>query len=83
MKMSKENYNLILTTFSENLDVIKKHMEWLIKMDCYNNLNVRLGFDSYHGLLTLDQRRHIRESDNLKDRHLETGILKALKQLGF
>ena len=81
--MSKESYNLILTTYSENLEVIIRHKEWLLKMDVYNNLNVRLGFDAYYSLLTWDQRNHIVKSDNLKDRHLETGILKALKQLGI
>ena len=83
MKMSKESYDLILTTFSDNLEVIIRHKEWLLKMDVYNNLNVRLGFDVYYALLTWDQRNHIAKSDNLKDRHLQTGILKALKQLGI
>ena len=83
MKMSKESYNLILTTFSDNLEVIIRHKEWLLKMDVYNNLNVRLGFDAYYGLLTWDQRNHIVKSDDLKDKHLQTGILKALKQLGI
>lgn len=81
MKMSKESYNLILTAFLDNSEAIKEYKEWLIKNATYTNLNVRLGFASYRGLLTSEQRRHISESDNLKDNHLQTGILKALKQL--
>ena len=80
MKMSKESYNKIVMIFSENREVIKKHKEWLLENASYNNLNVRLGFDAFYSLLTWDQRNHIAKSDNLKDRHLETGILKALRE---
>ena len=83
MKMSKESYNLILDTFSEHLEAIKEHKQWIIENASYNNLNVRLGFDAFHGLLPLNQRRHIAKSDNLKDSHLQTGILKALNELGI
>lgn len=80
MKMSKESYNKIVTIFSEHKEVLKNHRNELRKKDNVKNLEVRLAFDAYHGLLSLNERRHIAESDNLKDAHIQTGLLKALRE---
>ena len=80
MKMSKEGYNKIVAVFSENRDVLKNHRNQLRKKDNLTNIEVRLAFDAYHGLLSLNERRHIAESDDLKDAHLQTGLLKALRE---
>ena len=80
MKMSKESYNRIVAVFSENREVLKNHRERLREKGNYQNLEVRLAFDAYRGLLSLNERRHIAESDDLKDAHLQTGLLKALRE---
>ena len=80
MKMSKESYNLIAEVFKDNREVIKNHRERLRKNAKYQNLEVRLAFDAYHGLLSLDERRHIAESDDLKDAHIQTALLKAMRE---
>ena len=80
MKMRKESYNLIAEVFTEHKEVIKYHKERIREKGGYQNLDVRVGFDAYHGLLSLDERRHIAEIDDLKDAHLQTAILKALRE---
>lgn len=83
MKMSKENYDRIAEVFSENKEAIKNHRHRLREQDTLfdnvGNLEVRLAFDAYHGLLSLDERRHIAESDDLKDAHLQTALLKVMR----
>lgn len=84
MKMRKESYNLIAEVFAEHKEVIKNHRHRLRKQDeLYDNvgnLEVRLAFDAYHGLLSLDERRHIAESDDLKDAHIQTALLKVMRE---
>lgn len=80
MKMRKESYNLIAEVFAEHKEVIKHHKERIREKGGYQNLDVRVGFDAYYGLLSHDEKRNIRELDNLKDAHLETAILKALRE---
>lgn len=84
MKMSKDNYNLIKIVFEENREVIKNHRHRIreeeIVSDNIGNIEIWLAFDAYNGLLSLNQRRHIRESDNLKDAHIQTALLKAMRE---
>ena len=80
MKMSKESYKKIVAVFSENREILKNHRNLLKGKDNVKNIEVRLAFDAYHGLLPLNERRHIAKSDDLKDAHLQTALLKALRE---
>ena len=84
MKMSKESYDRIAERFSENREVIKNHRHRLRKQDeLYDNvgnLEVRLAFDAYRGLFTWQEQRDFREKDDLKDAHLQTALLKAMRE---
>ena len=80
MKMSKESYNLIAEVFTEHKDVIKYHRERIREKGGYQNLEVRVGFDAYYGLISPAERIHIVKKDDLKDAHLQTAILKALRE---
>ena len=80
MKMRKESYNKIAELFAEHKEVIKHHKKLIEGTGNYQNLDVRVGFDAYRGLLSWQEQREIRELDNLKDAHLETAILKALRE---
>ena len=80
MKMSKESYNKIVEVFSEHKEVIKNHRERLRADGNYQNLEVRLAFDVYHGLFSWQEQREIREIDNLKDAHIQTALLKVMRE---
>ena len=79
MKMSKDSYNLIAEVFEENREVIKNHRHRLREKGNYQNLEVRLAFDAYNGLMSLNERRDIAEKDNLKDLHIQTALLKIMR----
>lgn len=85
MKMSKDSYNFIAEIFEENREVIKNHRHRLREKDLVSDnigdLEVRLGFDAYNGLLSMNERRDIAEKDNLKDLHIQTALLKILREL--
>ena len=81
MKMSKDSYNLIKTVFEENREVIKNHRHRLRSKDNVGVLEIRLAFDAYNGLMSLNERRDIAEKDNLKDLHIQTALLKAMREL--
>ena len=87
MKMTKENYNKVLTVYKDNRELIASHKEHLKANATYNDLNVRLAFDVFYSkLFTLDERRVIAQdgTDNeLYDNHLQTAFLKALKEIGL
>ena len=80
MKMRKESYNKIGEVFSEHKEVIRKHRERVRETGKYQNLEVRVGFDAYRAFFTWQEQREFREKDNLKDAHLQTAILKALRE---
>lgn len=80
MKMCKESYIKIVSVFSEHKQVLKNHRNLLREKDNVINLEVRLAFDGYYGLIPMNERRQITERDNLKDAHLQTGLLKALRE---
>lgn len=83
MKMSKDSYNLIAEVFQENREVIKNHRHRLrekdVLFDNVGNLEVRLAFDAYNGLMSMNERRDIAEKDNLKDLHIQTALLKIMR----
>lgn len=87
MKMTKENYNLVLEVYKENKDVIARHKKHLQDNATYKDLNIRLVFDVYRSrLFTLEQKDMIaqRDTDNeLNDNHLQTAFLKALNEIGL
>ena len=80
MKMSKESYNKIVAIFSEHKQLLKNHRNHLREKDNVNNLEVRLAFDGYYKLVPMSVRRDISYKENLKDAHLQTGLLKALRE---
>ena len=80
MRMRKESYNKIAEAFAQHKEVIKNHREIVRESGRFQDLEVRVGFDAYYGLLSLDERINIVKIDDLKDAHLQTAILKALRE---
>lgn len=82
MKMKKETLEKIVELLSVNVGIIKEHKEMLIETKNYNVLETRLAFDCYRSL-PREFRDKVRREEDLKDRHIETGMKRALKQLGI
>lgn len=80
MKMRRESYDLIAEVFEQNREQIKNHRQHLRGLENVGNLEVRLAFDAYHGLLSLEERRYIAECDDLKDAHIQTALLKVMRE---
>lgn len=87
MKMSKENYNIILKVFKDNRNLIADHKQNLLNNAKFKDINVRLGFDVWHSsLITREVKNNIMQygsSDELNDNHLQTALLKALNEIGL
>lgn len=87
MKMSKENYNIILKVFKDNKQLISEHKQNLLNNAKFKDLNVRLAFDVWHSsLITREVKNNIMQygsNDKLNDNHLQTALLKALNEIGL
>ncbi|MEB6232594.1 hypothetical protein [Mammaliicoccus sciuri] len=87
MKMSKENYNIILKVFKDNKQLISDHKQNLLNNAKFKDLNVRLAFDVWHSsLITREVKNNIMQygsNDELNDNHLQTALLKALNEIGL
>lgn len=90
MKMSKEFYNHILSVLKEHEVAIKKYAPVLKEHGEYQNFETRLAFDCFNKLVRgnahskyWDKTVEFTRNEDLNDRHLETGIKKALKELNI
>ena len=86
MKMEQKDYSMIKKGFSENIKLIKNHYDYLQKLEKsgkgnIQNLENRLSWDAYYGIVSQENRREIAVSRGYKDSHILTGIKKALKEL--
>ena len=79
MKMSKLTYALIVVAFERQVDIIKDHREALKRSGKFNSLPVRLAFDSYYAVVPPFVKKKV-QAEELTDRHLQTGLVKALKE---
>ena len=87
MKMTQKDYSMIKKGFSENINLIKSHYDYLKELERsgkgnIKNLENRLSWDAYYGILPQENRRLIARERDYKDSHILTGIKKALKELG-
>ena len=80
MKMKKETLEKIVELLSVKVEIIKEHKQMLIDTKSYNVLETRLSFDCWYSL-PREFKESVRKNEDLKDRHIETGMRKALKQL--
>lgn len=80
MKMKKETLEKIVELLEAKVDIIKEHKQILIDTKSYNVLETRLAFDCYRSL-PIEFKNKVRKNEDLNDRHIETGMRKALKQL--
>jgi hypothetical protein len=79
MKMDKKEYLLIKNELEKHVDKIKEYIPKLKEQGNYDNFEVRLSFDCYYQLIPREIKRSL--SDELNDKHLFTGLKKALKEL--
>ena len=87
MKMTKSDYSMIKKGFSENINLIKSHYDYLQKLEKsgkgnIQNIENRLSWDAYYGIVSQENKRAIALERDYKDSHILTGIKKALKELG-
>ena len=87
MKMTQNDYSVIKKGFSENIETIKSHYIYLQELSekgqgNIQNLENRLSWDAYRGIMSQDFRNVIARKRDYKDSHILTGIKKALKELG-
>ena len=80
MKMKKETLETIIELLSVKVEIIKEHKQMLIDTKSYNVLEVRLAFDCWYSL-PREFKEKVRREEDLNDKHIETGMRKALKQL--
>ena len=87
MKMTQKDYSMIKKDFSENINLIKSHYDYLKELERsgkgnIKNLENRLSWDAYYGIVSKEFRKVITWERDYKDSHILTGIKKALKELG-
>jgi len=82
MKMNKDIFKEIVKRFSETKTGIKIHAEVLKEHGGYSCFNTRLAWDCLHGVF---KSHEITEwhFTGLNDNHINTGAIKALKQIGI
>lgn len=82
MKMKKETLNEVVELLSVKVEIIKEHKQMLIDTKSYNVLETRLAFDCWYSL-PREFKEKVRREEDLYDKHIETGVKKALKQLNI
>lgn len=82
MKMKKESVKEIVGMLVDKKEGIQDHKEWLKENARYNSLTTRLAFDCW-ATLPLEFRNETRDSQDLNDAHIETGMKQALKEIGI
>ena len=86
MKMTQSDYSVIKNSFSKNIETIKSHYIYLQELSekgqgNIQNIENRLSWNVYHGIISLDFRNMITWERDYNDTHILTGIKKALKEL--
>ena len=85
MKMTQKDYSMIKKGFSENINLINDHYDFLQELERsgkIQNIENRLSWDAYYGIVSQEFRHVIARERDYKDSHILTGIKKALKELG-
>lgn len=82
MKMKKETLNKIVELLSAKVEIIQEHKKMLVDTKSYNVLETRLAFDCWYSL-PKEFKEQVRKEEDLNDKHIETGMRKALKQLNI
>ena len=87
MKMEQKDYSMIKKGFSENINLIKSHYDYLKELERSGKGNIhnfenRLSWDAYRGIVSQEFRNVIAWQRDYNDSHILTGIKKALKELG-
>ena len=87
MKMTKSDYSMIKKGFSENINLIKSHYDYLQELERsgkgnIQNIENRLSWDAYYGIVSKENKNVIAMERDYNDSHILTGIKKALKELG-
>ena len=80
--MKKETVQEIVKMLVDKKEVIQNHKEWLKENAEYNSLETRLAFDCWR-VLPLEFRIETSIEQDLKDDHIETGMRRALKEIGI
>ena len=80
MKMSQEDYNKILDTFTEHKDAVKRHYELVKSSGDYKVLEVRVAFDACRALMGTSFITG-QYTKGLSDKHVRTAVVKALKTI--
>ena len=78
MKMTKEDYELVLNTVQANKELARKHYENVKAHGDYNVLEVRVAWDVCKHLLGLPFILS-QYDKGLHDKHMTTAFVKALK----
>jgi hypothetical protein len=80
MKMTKEDYNVILKAFLNNEDKVTAHYNYIKSSGKYQVLEVRVGWDCLRAFVGRDFITD-QYDRGLNDNHIQTAVLKALKQI--
>lgn len=86
MKMEQKDYSMIKKSFSENINLIKSHYDYLQELEKsgkgnIQNIENRLSWDAYYGIVSQENKNIIAMERDYNDSHILTGIKKALKEL--
>ena len=86
MKMTQKDYSMIKKGFSENINLIKSHYDYLKELERsgkgnIQNIENRLSWDAYYGIVSQENKNIIAMERDYNDSHILTGIKKALKEL--
>lgn len=76
--MSNEDYNVVLNKFNENKPFLRQHMANVKQDGRYTVLHNRVAWDACKFLLGADFISY-QYGQGLNDKHITTGLVKALK----
>ena len=92
MKMEQKDYSMIKKGFSENINLINDHYDFLQELERsglqelersgkIQNIENRLSWDAYYGIISQENKNIMEMERDYNDSHILTGIKKALKEL--
>ena len=92
MKMTQKDYSMIKKGFSENINLINDHYDFLQELERsglqelersgkIQNIENRLSWDAYYGIISQENKNIMEMERDYNDSHILTGIKKALKEL--
>ena len=83
MKLQNELNNAIIKINGFGVQEILDYKEKLIKSNSFKVLSTRLAFDVLNAIYSNNEIINLYNKYNCNDKHLETLMLKALKQLNI